>query len=205
MSLSDSSSCIVLRPAGSRHALGFFLFSWFHLCSRVVGASDLARGAAASFPSFAPDSQGDRRCVTSSIPATAVKWRWCQLGAAGRLADRKCYIKLRWWSEVWEMKRVTGCFVDFPHLGRCWIPALLQMLWPVAPKKWWAIVDIRYYSISIKWAGEELYLKKSLWYCCHHSTCQAGWAFVAPGVKQATNDSSCDKEALLLLWGVLTI
>lgn len=142
MSLSDSSSCIVLRPAGSRHALGFFLFSWFHLCSRAVGASDLARGAAASFPSFAPDSQGDRRCVTSSIPATAVKWRWCQLGAAGRLADRKCYIKLRWWSEVWEMKRVTGCFVDFPHLGRCWIPALLQMLWAVAPKKWWAVVDI---------------------------------------------------------------
>lgn len=75
VSLSDSSSCIVLRPAGSRHALGFFFFSWFHLCSRVVGASDLARGSAASFPSFAPDSQGDRRCVTSAVPATAVKWR----------------------------------------------------------------------------------------------------------------------------------
>lgn len=74
-SVSDSSSCTVLRPAGSTHTLGFCLLSWFHLCSRVLGASDLARGAVAAFPSFAPDSQGDRRWVTSSIPATVVKWR----------------------------------------------------------------------------------------------------------------------------------
>lgn len=74
-SVPDSSSCIVLRPAGSRLTLGFFLLSWFHLCSRVVGALDLAQGAVASFPSFASDSQGDRRWVTSAIPAMVVKWR----------------------------------------------------------------------------------------------------------------------------------